>query len=30
VEKGMLKLPDGPGIGLCLDAKKLAKYRVDK
>ncbi len=30
VEDGLLKLPDGPGIGLCLDAKKLAKYRVDK
>jgi L-Ala-D/L-Glu epimerase len=30
VEHGLLRLPDGPGIGLCLDPKKLARYRIDK
>jgi L-alanine-DL-glutamate epimerase-like enolase superfamily enzyme len=30
VEDGLLRLPDGPGIGLCLDPKKLARYRIDK
>jgi L-alanine-DL-glutamate epimerase-like enolase superfamily enzyme len=30
VEDGLLKLPEGPGIGFCLDQKKLARYRRDK
>ena len=30
IKDGNLILPEGPGIGLTLDAKKLAKYRVDK
>ncbi len=30
IKDGMLVVPDGPGIGLNLDPKKLAKYRLDK
>jgi L-Ala-D/L-Glu epimerase len=30
IKNGELILPDGPGIGLGIDAKKLKKYRVDK
>lgn len=29
IKGGKLILPDGPGIGLTLDAKKLRKYRLD-
>jgi L-alanine-DL-glutamate epimerase-like enolase superfamily enzyme len=29
IEDGKLFPPDGPGIGLALDAEKLAKYRAD-
>lgn len=30
IKDGYLFLPEGPGIGLTVDAKKLEKYRVDK
>jgi len=30
IKNGDLILPEGPGIGFNLDAKKLAKYRLDK
>ncbi len=29
IKNGKLILPDGPGIGLTLDMKKLKKYRID-
>lgn len=30
IKDGHLVLPEGPGIGLALDAAKLAKYRIDR
>jgi len=30
IEKGMLRLPEGPGLGLDLDEDKLKRYRQDK
>ncbi|MCC6531553.1 MAG: enolase [Burkholderiales bacterium] len=30
IRDGLLHLPEGPGIGLTLDAAKLARYRVDR
>lgn len=30
IRGGLLQVPEGPGIGLTLDAKKLARYRLDK
>jgi L-alanine-DL-glutamate epimerase-like enolase superfamily enzyme len=30
IKNGQLIVPEGPGIGLSLDPKKLKKYRLDK
>lgn len=30
IRDGVLHVPEGPGIGLTLDAGKLARYRIDK
>lgn len=30
IRDGLLHVPEGPGIGLTLDAGKLARYRIDK
>jgi len=29
IEKGMIKIPDGPGLGVTLDEEKVARYRID-
>ena len=28
VERGRMPLPEGPGLGVTVDVKKVAKYRV--
>ena len=30
IKNGQLIVPEGPGIGISLDAKKLSKYGLDK
>jgi L-alanine-DL-glutamate epimerase-like enolase superfamily enzyme len=30
IRDGLLQLPEGPGIGLTLDARKLERYRIDR
>ena len=29
MEEGMVKIPEGPGIGVVIDEEKVARYRVD-
>jgi L-alanine-DL-glutamate epimerase-like enolase superfamily enzyme len=28
IERGFMEVPEGPGLGVTVDEKKLAKYRV--
>jgi L-alanine-DL-glutamate epimerase-like enolase superfamily enzyme len=27
--QGMVKIPDGPGLGVIIDEEKVARYRID-
>ena len=29
LEKGMVKIPDDPGLGVIIDEEKVARYRID-
>lgn len=29
IENGMIKIPDGPGFGVTINEKKIARYRID-